>query len=281
VAEVAGVERVAETVAVTVHERARGRAAAVRAVGAPIVALLRSLDHAVTAGGEHREAGENDAADGEAHECDTPKSVPAHGVSRCKNGAACRLARGATEPGKANEREHRASAVCHPDAQLPAAWACAVKRAPHHTRAIARSRNQYPASEPMPYTGARRAHPGMRRVWRPAARPSASTPRTNSTCPTSIPALKERSASGISPAGSPASRSAAAKPRPWRSPKAAAIVHGRRRTRVGAAGRRASSTASARMLAAIATSITRDGKSTMPSAASVSVMLCPSVNALT
>src|SRR5438093_630728 len=47
----------------------------------------------------------------------------------------------------------------------------------------------------MAETDARSAHPGRR----PAARPSASTPRTNSTCPTSTPTLQERSASGISP----------------------------------------------------------------------------------
>src|SRR6266705_1806466 len=48
-----------------------------------------------------------------------------------------------------------------------------------------------------------------------------------------MPPLKDTSASGMSPAGNPASASAPAKPKPCSSPNATAIAHGKRRSIVG------------------------------------------------
>src|SRR2546426_1126795 len=95
-----------------------------------------------------------------------------------------------------------------------------------------------------------------------------------------MPPLKDTSASGMSPAGSPASARAPAKPKPCSSPKATAIAHGKRRSIVGRSTSRASSTASVRTLSAIRTSTGRDGTFAACSAAADRVRLWPSVKAV-
>src|SRR5437762_13291798 len=95
-----------------------------------------------------------------------------------------------------------------------------------------------------------------------------------------MPPLKDTSASGMWPAGNPASARAPAKPKPCSSPNATAIAHGKRRSIVGRSTSRASSTASVRTLSAIRTSTGRDGTFAACSAAADRVRLWPSVKAV-
>ena len=68
---------------------------------------------------------------------------------------------------------------------------------------------------------------------RAASAAAARTVATNASCPSSIPALNDTSASGMSPGGRPASASAPANPKPCSRPNPSAISQGNRRISVG------------------------------------------------
>ena len=95
-------------------------------------------------------------------------------------------------------------------------------------------------------------------------------------CPASTPRLKPTSASASAPFGNPRSASTLAKPKPWISPKPKATVQ-RRPVNSGKTLFSAASTTDA----AIVASTAREGSDTMPSVASVSVIECASVKAVT
>ena len=95
------------------------------------------------------------------------------------------------------------------------------------------------------------------------------------------PTLKAKSASGMSPCGSPMSDSALAKPKPCSSPNVKATTHGQRAVSpISPRSRCTISTASSRMLSAIAASTGGPGTCTTPSVASASVIECATVNAV-
>ena len=115
----------------------------------------------------------------------------------------------------------------------------------------------------------RRGPRAARPAPEPAPAPAAASPRARArrtrAGPARSPRLNANSESGISPLGRPTSASAPAKPKPCSRPKAPAIAQGKRRSRlVGAPGPRASSAASTKTLAAMASSISATGESHEP-----------------
>ena len=140
------------------------------------------------------------------------------------------------------------------------------------------SSTQNVETAPSKYTGAICNH-GALLIFEIIA-PASVSSAINASCPTSMPTLKNKSAVGRCICGKPVSARAPAKPIPWSNPKPPARYQGLSHNRLFCSGRDNSS-ASTQMDTAISHSMSASGLVTNPRDTSASVMLWPTVKAVT